>query len=48
MSGHIRVFVIVLGLLTVQLSAQEPEGIVIEVPKDDLGEVNDAFQEHFF
>ncbi|WP_026836912.1 tetratricopeptide repeat protein [Gillisia sp. JM1] len=46
---HLLVYVFLLmGVWTSELSAQEAPAPLQEVAVDDLGEVSDAFQEHFF
>jgi len=47
--NRILVYLIFLiGTVTPKLYAQEAPSPLVEVAKDDLGEVSDAFQEHFF
>ena len=46
---HLLVYCFLLvGFWTSKLSAQEVQNPLQEVAEDDLGEVSDAFQEHFF
>ena len=46
---HLLVYVFLLmGVWTSELRAQEAKNPLQEVAVDDLGEVSDAFQEHFF